>query len=57
MDQQTVNTLITTSINAGVSRIDTASLYGGSEIRIGEYLRKNEVYISIFQLKYEFQRL
>ncbi len=41
LDQKAVDSLITTAIDAGVTRIDTAPLYGDSEIRIGQYLRKN----------------
>ena len=42
MDQLSVDTLISTGIDAGVSRVDTAPLYGDSEMRIGKYLRKNK---------------
>ena len=42
MDQKSVDTLISVALNAGMTSVDTAPIYADSEVRIGEFLRRNK---------------
>lgn len=42
MDFGSAENLISVALDAGVTTIDTAPIYVNSEVRIGEYLRKNK---------------
>lgn len=42
IDQKSVDTLLSVALSVGITSVDTAPIYADSEVRIGEFLRRNK---------------